>query len=47
MDEFGQDETFSIMLAAFVRPTFELLNQDKGLHNHPDTVDDFFRLCGR
>lgn len=35
------------MLSAFIPPTFELLNQTEGLRNHPDTVDDFFRLCTR
>jgi len=35
------------MLAAFVTPTFDLLNHPGGFRNHPDTVDDFFRLCAR
>lgn len=33
------------MLQAFIQPTFKLLQN--GLKNHPDTVDDFFRLCSR
>lgn len=35
------------MLSAFIPPTFALLNEPGGLRNHPDTVDDFFRLCAR
>ncbi|KAJ8927136.1 hypothetical protein NQ314_020409 [Rhamnusium bicolor] len=35
------------MLQAFLEPTFQLLQQENGLRNHPDTVDDFFRLCAR
>lgn len=35
------------MLQAFIRPTFELLRLENGLKEHPDTVDDFFRLCSR
>lgn len=35
------------MLQAFIKPTFELLQLENGLKNHPDTVDDFFRLCCR
>lgn len=35
------------MLQAFLEPTFLLLQEDNGLKNHPDTVDDFFRLCAR
>lgn len=35
------------MLQAFIQPTFELLQITNGLKNHPDTVDDFFRLCSR
>lgn len=35
------------MLQAFIQPTFELLQIENGLKNHPDTVDDFFRLCSR
>ena len=47
MDEYGKDDVFSAMLTSFVEPTFALLNQEKGLQNNPDTVDDFFRLCTR
>uniref|UniRef100_A0A1B6DC68 Transportin-3 n=1 Tax=Clastoptera arizonana TaxID=38151 RepID=A0A1B6DC68_9HEMI len=35
------------MLQAFINPTFMLLQETDGLKNHPDTVDDFFRLCNR
>lgn len=28
-------------------PTFQLLEQQNGLRNHPDTVDDLFRLTTR
>ncbi|BES87824.1 transportin-3 [Nesidiocoris tenuis] len=35
------------MLQAFMPPTFALLQAPNGLKNHPDTVDDLFRLCGR
>lgn len=35
------------MMKAFIQPTFTILQEDNGLRNHPDTVDDFFRLCGR
>ncbi|CAB4064075.1 TRPO3 [Lepeophtheirus salmonis] len=35
------------MLGDFIEPTFKLLNESDGLRNHPDTVDDFFRLNTR
>ncbi|XP_048516795.1 transportin-3 [Dendroctonus ponderosae] len=35
------------MLEAFIKPTFHMLETMDGLKNHPDTVDDFFRLTGR
>ncbi|XP_068215164.1 transportin-3 isoform X2 [Palaemon carinicauda] len=35
------------MLEAFTQPTFVLLTQPSGFRNHPDTVDDWFRLCAR
>lgn len=35
------------MLQALMEPTFLLLREENGLRNHPDTVDDFFRLCAR
>lgn len=35
------------MLQAFIEPTFQILQEENGLQNHPDTVDDFFRLCAR
>lgn len=51
VDEFGHDnrciEGLLKMLEAFVQPTFDILNVENGLKNHPDTVDDFFRLSVR
>lgn len=38
------------MLEAFIAPTFTILQEggwESGLRNHPDTVDDLFRLCAR
>lgn len=35
------------MMKAFIQPTFGRLQQENGLKNNPDTVDDFFRLCSR
>lgn len=35
------------MLEAFIEPTFTILQEPDGLKNHPDTVDDLFRLCAR
>ncbi|KAE8750021.1 hypothetical protein FOCC_FOCC003145 [Frankliniella occidentalis] len=38
------------MLEAFIGPTFTILQEggwEKGLRDHPDTVDDLFRLCAR
>ncbi|XP_015607153.1 transportin-3 isoform X2 [Cephus cinctus] len=35
------------MLEAFIGPTFTILQHPDGLKNHPDTVDDLFRLCAR
>lgn len=53
VDEFGATTDPKIsdglisMLNAFCMPTFNLLQQDSQLKNHPDTIDDFFRLCTR
>lgn len=51
VDEFGNDRTCVLgllkMLEAFIEPTFKILQIDDGLKNHPDTVDDFFRLAAR
>lgn len=53
VDEFGATTDPKIsdglisMLNAFCLPTFRLLQQDSQLKNHPDTIDDFFRLCTR
>lgn len=51
VDEYG-DEAGCIpgligMTMAFCGPAFQLLSQDKGMIEHPDTIDDLFRLCGR
>ncbi|XP_050298662.1 transportin-3 [Anthonomus grandis grandis] len=35
------------MLQVLIGPTFQMLQEEVGLRNHPDTVDDFFRLCAR
>ncbi|KAJ9580259.1 hypothetical protein L9F63_004072 [Diploptera punctata] len=35
------------MLQAFLGPTFIILQETNGLKNHPDTVDDLFRLSAR
>ncbi|XP_063222525.1 transportin-3 [Bacillus rossius redtenbacheri] len=35
------------MLQAFIGPAFRVLQEPSGLKNHPDTVDDLFRLCAR
>ena len=34
-------------MQAFCGPTFKILEEHNGLRNHPDTVDDLFRLCLR
>ncbi|KAI2665443.1 Transportin-3 [Labeo rohita] len=34
-------------ILALCMPTFQLLEQPNGLRNHPDTVDDLFRLATR
>lgn len=51
VDEYANDSSCTQglldMLRAFIMPTFEILQKENGLRNHPDTVDDFFRLCAR
>lgn len=51
VDEFGHDvrciEGLLKMLEAFTAPTFYILRMENGLKDHPDTVDDFFRLAVR
>ncbi|CAH1098691.1 unnamed protein product [Psylliodes chrysocephalus] len=51
VDEYATDahcvQGLLDMLQAFLEPTFHLLQEENGLRNHPDTVDDFFRLCAR
>lgn len=38
---------FLFPLQQFCPPTFKLLEEQNGLRNHPDTVDDLFRLSLR
>ena len=38
---------FFLIFQAFCGPTFKILEEHNGLRNHPDTVDDLFRLCLR
>uniref|UniRef100_A0A4X2K2B4 Transportin 3 n=1 Tax=Vombatus ursinus TaxID=29139 RepID=A0A4X2K2B4_VOMUR len=51
VDEYGMEEGcrqgLLDMLQALCVPTFQLLEQQNGLQNHPDTVDDLFRLATR
>uniref|UniRef100_UPI00358E79EC transportin-3-like isoform X1 n=2 Tax=Myxine glutinosa TaxID=7769 RepID=UPI00358E79EC len=51
VDEYGSEEGcrqgLLDMLQAFCGPTFSVLDQPSGLRNHPDTVDDLFRLVTR
>lgn len=52
VDEFAQlggqcSQGLIEMLGAFIQPTFRMLEKENGLRDHPDTVDDFFRLCAR
>ncbi|XP_033102078.1 transportin-3-like [Anneissia japonica] len=51
VDEYGKDEGCIAglleMLQAFIVPAFQLLQGENGLRDHPDTVDDLFRLCAR
>ncbi|EAL40594.1 transportin-3 isoform X2 [Anopheles merus] len=51
VDEFAYEEGCTQgllnMLQAFIEPTFGVLQMENGLKNHPDMVDDFFRLATR
>lgn len=51
VDEYGSEtgcvQGLIDMLQAFCGPTFRLLANADALRNHPDTVDDLFRLCTR
>ncbi|KPP76261.1 transportin-3-like [Scleropages formosus] len=51
VDEYGMEEGcrqgLLDMLQALCMPTFQLLESPNGLRNHPDTVDDLFRLATR
>ncbi|XP_059842985.1 transportin-3 [Hypanus sabinus] len=51
VDEYGMEEGcrqgLLDMVQALCMPTFQLLEQPNGLRDHPDTVDDLFRLATR
>ncbi|KAG7213831.1 hypothetical protein KM043_003045 [Ampulex compressa] len=51
VDEYASDSECIVgllgMLEAFIRPTFDILQEEDGLKQHPETVDDLFRLCAR
>lgn len=51
VDEYGLEPTcispMLNMLQALSTPTFKMLEEQDGLRNHPDTVDDLFRLTTR
>lgn len=51
MDEFGSDSSFQQGLMQFFQALVEvalpILANEAGLVEHPDTVDDLFRLCSR
>lgn len=51
VDEYASEEDciqgLLGMLQSFIEPTILLIQEENGLRNHPDTVDDFFRLCAR
>ncbi|RUS92156.1 hypothetical protein EGW08_000009 [Elysia chlorotica] len=51
VDEYGSESGcvpgLLDMLQAFCGPTFKILEEHNGLRNHPDSVDDLFRLCLR
>jgi transportin-3 len=51
VDEFGTLRDFQTglinMLEAFVPHVFDLLKDHESQRNHPDTLDDLFRLCTR
>ena len=51
VDEFGSDVSYQQgllgMLQAFAEVSLPLLASPSGLINHPDTVDDLFRLSAR
>ena len=51
IDEYGKNKAAEAplmqMVKSFAQPTFKILSVERGLFNHPDTVDDFFRLCIR
>lgn len=51
VDEFGEDASYHLVLIEMLESlcplTFKLLDEASGLRNHPDIVDDLFRLAFR
>lgn len=47
VDVYDDNPVLLSLLNSFLEPLFKLLNENKGLENNPDTVDDLFRLCNR
>ena len=51
VDEYGSEpgcvQGLVEMLQAFCAPSFKLLEAADGLQDHPDTVDDLYRLAFR
>lgn len=51
VDEYGNEKGcvpgLISMTMAFCVPAFQLLSQERGMIEHPDTIDDLFRLCSR
>lgn len=45
--KFHLNIRLSAIFQAFCGPAFQLLSREKGMIEHPDTIDDLFRLCGR
>ena len=51
VDEFGSEPDYQALLLgmteSFAVVAFPLLDGPSGLLEHPDTIDDIFRLCAR
>lgn len=51
VDEYGSDcsnwDIILYMMNAFIEPTYSLLQNENCYREHPDTIDDLFRLCSR
>lgn len=51
VDEYGNDssnwDVILRMIHAFVEPTCALLPDENSFRDHPDTIEDLFRLCSR